>query len=337
MIAVDSPATVSPWQECAAGKPLMSSTSVMEHLESWGPGSQPGLKAVDALAYCRKLTLGHYENFPVLSGLVPDSVRDGASAVYAFCRWADDLGDEVGDRDRSLELLDWWREETLRCFRGEASHPVFVALDHLMERYQFNPEPFLDLIDAFIQDQTVTRYESWEQLIDYCRRSADPVGRLVLRLVGQDDDPEMLEASDAVCTALQLTNHWQDVKRDLLERDRIYVPSEVHEIDNFDQRMRQTVILGHAPDTEFYGEWQVMMKGLVKRTWPGFERIEFLLGRLSPDVRPMVWLFAAGGSHILRRIEQINYETVLFRPRLTALTKLNLVLSARRSVKGVGG
>ena len=99
--------------------------------------------------------------------------------------------------------------------------------------------------------------------------------------------------------------------------------------------MRQTVVLGHAPDVEFYGQWQDMMKGLVTRTWPGFARIEFLLARISPEVRPMVWLFAAGGSHILRRIEQINYETILFRPRLRAFTKLNLVLSARRSVKGV--
>ncbi|MCH2134425.1 MAG: squalene synthase HpnC [Phycisphaerales bacterium] len=311
----------------------MSETSIIDRLETWGPGRNPGLDAEASLAYCRKLTLGHYENFPVLSRIVPRTLRDGASAVYAFCRWADDLGDEIGDPERSLELLGWWRAETIACFEGQASHPVFVALASLMDRHQFTPDPFLDLISAFEQDQRVTRYDTWDQLIDYCRRSADPVGRLVLRLGDQDHDPDALSASDAVCTALQLTNHWQDVNRDLRERDRIYIPADCHDIPDFEDRMRRTIALGHAPDHEFYGQWRTLMRSLVDRTWPGFERTEPLLDVLPADLRPMVWLFAAGGSHVLRRIEQINYETILFRPRLRAWSKIALVLSARRMAR----
>ncbi|MBL8758415.1 MAG: squalene/phytoene synthase family protein, partial [Phycisphaerae bacterium] len=134
----------------------------------------------DALAYVRGLALGHYENFSVLSRLVPEDLRDDFAAVYAFCRWADDLGDETGPgdaaRERSRTLLAWWRDQTRACWDGRAAHPVMVALRRSVERHHLPITPFLDLIDAFEQDQRVTRYDTWDQLLDYCRRSANPVG-----------------------------------------------------------------------------------------------------------------------------------------------------------------
>ena len=326
--------SVSSYRLRAPLRSNMSVTSIIDRLEAWGPGTLPGLDSAQSMAYCRKLALGHYENFSVLSRMVPESMRNGASVVYAFCRWADDLSDEIQSSEQSLELLAWWRAETLACFEdGKAAHPVFVALASQIDRYRLRPEPFLDLIDAFEQDQRMSRYSTWDSLIDYCRRSADPVGRLVLRLAEQDHDPVSLKRSDAICTALQLTNHWQDARRDLKERDRIYIPSECHDIADLETRMKHTIEIGHAPDQTFLEEWRVMMKGLVERTWPGFEQTDQLLDTLPAENRPMIWLFAAGGSQVLRRIMQVNYETILFRPKLGKLAKISLLLSARRAAR----
>ena len=145
--------------------------------------------------------------------------------VYSFCRWADDLGDEIGDPLESLRLLRWWREELEAMYRGEVKHPVFVALEGTARKYGLPKQLFDDLISAFEQDQAVTRYANWDGLFGYCRRSANPVGRLVLRLCGYDD-PERDRLSDATCTALQLANFWQDVTVDL-QKDRIYLPLDV--------------------------------------------------------------------------------------------------------------
>lgn len=144
--------------------------------------------------------------------------------VYAFCRWADDLGDETGDPERALQLLSWWRSETEDCYRGITRHPVFVALRETIEQFELPAEPFLDLISAFEQDQHVTEYETFDQLRDYCRRSADPVGRIILRLGGCYNE-QTVAWSDSICTGLQLANFWQDVGRDL-EIGRIYLPAE---------------------------------------------------------------------------------------------------------------
>ncbi|MDG2094883.1 MAG: squalene/phytoene synthase family protein [Phycisphaerales bacterium] len=313
----------------------MSVHSIIEQLDRWGPGQRPGTSTGEAMAYCRRLALGHYENFSVLSRMVPEPMREGAAVVYAFCRWADDLGDEIKDHSRSLELLDWWRNELNACFAGEGfHHPVFIALASIRERYGLESKPFLDLIDAFEQDQRIGRYDTWDQLVDYCSRSADPVGRLVLRLADQDHDQATLAASDAICTALQLANHWQDARRDLVERDRIYIPAECHgSIQSFEDRFRWTIEHGHSPDHEFLDEWRAMMQSIVKRTWPGFEKIDPLLERLTPELRPMIWLFAAGGSTILRKIERINYETILFRPKINLFEKLSLLLLSRRAAR----
>jgi squalene synthase HpnC len=214
----------------------------MQLLDRFGPEPQVAAPAVsldEALAYVRGLASTHYENFSVLSSLVPRELRDDFAAVYAYCRWSDDLADETGADDaaraRSEALLAWWRGELERCFADPAgygeqpgAHPVFTALAQTVRRHGLPAAPFHHLLDAFVQDQRVTRYQTWDELLGYCRGSANPVGRIVLHLGGYPDTPENAERyamSDAICTALQLTNFWQDVRRDLLERDRVYMPT----------------------------------------------------------------------------------------------------------------
>src|SRR4051812_37744883 len=161
----------------------------------------------ESLAYTRWLATSHYENFHVVSFLLPKRLHQDFYNVYSFCRWADDLGDEIGDTGDSLRLLAWWREQLQAMYGGSASHPVFVALADTVERHHLPIEPFDDLIKAFEQDQTITRYRDWDGVLEYCRYSANPVGRLLLMLCGYRDQMRF-ELSDATCTALQLANHW---------------------------------------------------------------------------------------------------------------------------------
>ena len=300
----------------------------VQQLAVYGPDRCETLSVEQARRWCRRLARSRYENFSVLSALAPKALRDDYAALYAFCRWADDLGDEISDRERSLELLAWWRRELQQCFEGEPRHPVFIALAPTIERHELPLEPFDDLIRAFEQDQTVTRYDTWEQLIGYCRLSADPVGRLVLMIAGEPRDDGLFERSDAICTALQLTNHWQDVRRDILDRDRVYIPRELIGIEDFDRRLLVTAGQGYAPDRDFFPASRELIRTCVQRTWPLFEKGAGLLPRLGPRTRPFVSLFLAGGSRVLQAIEVWNYETVLYRPRLSALRKLNLVARA---------
>src|SRR5580698_4946839 len=181
--------------------------------------------AEEGREYTRWLATHHYENFHVVSFLLPKRLHQDFYNVYAFCRWADDLGDEIGDRAESLRLLAWWRSELEAMYQGQVHHPVFVALEGTVHKYNLPIQLFSDLITAFEQDQRVTRYQNWDELFDYCRCSANPVGRLVLRLCGYSD-AERDRMSDATCTALQLANFWQDVTVDL-EKDRIYLPLDV--------------------------------------------------------------------------------------------------------------
>lgn len=297
----------------------------IEQLNTYGPEHCETLSVEQARVWCRRLALGRYENFSVLSCLVPTHLRDDFAAVYAFCRWADDLGDEIGDRQRALELLAWWRRELQQCFAGEPRHPVFIALHPTIQTHNLPIQPFDDLIRAFEMDQTATRYETWDQLIGYCRLSADPVGRLVLMVCGEARDESLFSLSDAVCTALQLTNHWQDVKRDILDRDRIYIPSELNHIRDFEQRLIASARQGYAVDHQFLTESREVIRECVARTWPLFERGLALPANLKPQTRPIVQLLASGGHRVLRLIEMWDYETVLHRPVLSKWAKLMLV------------
>ncbi len=266
----------------------------------------------------------------MLTALVPPRLRDDFAAVYAFCRAADDLGDEAGDPALAREMLAWWRADLERAFDPDGSprHPVFVALRETARRHGLEAQPFHHLIDAFELDQEKSRYRTWQEVLDYCRLSADPVGRIVLSLFGHGRDHAALALSDAVCTGLQLANHWQDIRRDLEERDRIYVPLELHSIDRFEERLRATAALGHAVDSTFLAESRELVRALVEKTWPCFERGRGLLSRVSAEARPVIELFIEGGEAVLHRIEAWEYETVLHRPRVGRASKAFMVARA---------
>src|SRR5580698_6309670 len=184
-----------------------------------------GCTVGEAQQYTRWLATHHYENFNVASWLLPKQLHQHFYNVYAYCRWADDLGDEIPGRERALELLDWWERELNACYQGRPNHPVFVALKETIVAKDVPKQPFADLLKAFRQDQVVKRYPTWDSMIDYCVYSANPVGRLVLYLCGYRDKARQ-ELSDATCTALQLANFWQDVIVDL-EKDRVYLPLDI--------------------------------------------------------------------------------------------------------------
>ncbi len=307
---------------------MASRSIIRDDLSRYGPDQAAAVSLADARAYCKSLANAQYENFSVLSPLVPEDRRGDFAAVYAFCRWADDLADESGSTERALELLAWWRGELLRMHAGEARHPVFVALADTFARRGLSVEPFGDLISAFELDQTKTRYATWDEVLSYCRYSANPVGRIVLKVLGEKCDDAQLAASDALCTALQLTNHWQDINRDWSERGRIYVPSDMHDIADFERRLAETISQGYSSDREFFGDSRRLVRRLVARTWDVYAHAEPLVPSVSRASQPLLWLFAAGGRSVLRTVERWNCETVLVRPKLSPPRKLLLVARA---------
>ncbi|MGH9629200.1 MAG: squalene synthase HpnC [Bryobacteraceae bacterium] len=272
----------------------------------------------EAQDYTRWLATRHYENFHVVSFLLPKRLHQDFYNVYAFCRWADDLGDEIGVPAESLSLLGWWREQLHAMYSGAARHPVFVALRPTVERHRIPREPFADLIRAFIQDQTVTRYETYEDLFGYCRNSANPVGRLVLYLCGYSD-AERHKLSDATCTALQLANFWQDVSVDLL-KGRIYIPLEVIHRHGY-----SVAALSAGSET---AEFQAVMKEVVDRARSLFERGLPLAGMVNRRLSLDLYLFSRGGMCILDKIEQQHYAVLSKRPVISKGERLILLLGS---------
>jgi len=274
--------------------------------------------AEQALAYTRWLATHHYENFHVVSFLLPKRLHQDFYNVYAFCRWADDLGDEIGDTQESLRLLAWWRDELQAMYGGRASHPVFVALRGTAERYDLPQQLFDDLITAFEHDQRVTRYRNFEEVLEYCRYSANPVGRLVLALCGYRDAGRQA-LSDATCTALQLANFWQDVTVDL-EKDRVYVPLDLLE--------RHGYSVQSLFERKFDAGFRAAMKEAVD-----FARELFLKGlpladmvdrRLAIDLE----LFSRGGLKVLEKIERQDYNVLRARPAISKLERAGLLIGA---------
>jgi len=274
-----------------------------------------GCPPAEAQDYTRWLATHHYENFNVVSWLLPRRLHQHFYNVYAYCRWADDLGDEVASPARALELLDWWESELRNCYAGSPSHPVFVALQPTVEECQIPIDPFFDLLTAFRQDQSVHRYADWDAVLGYCRYSANPVGRLVLYLCGYRDAGRQ-ELSDATCTALQLANFWQDVARDL-EKDRIYIPLDALAA----HRLSEADLFAHGFDDRY----AALMKDLIARTRALFTQGLPLAERVAPELRIDIELFSRGGLAVLDSIERIGYNTLERRPALSRAAQAHLL------------
>ncbi len=269
----------------------------------------------EAEQYTRWLATHHYENFHVVSFLLPKRLHQDFYNVYAFCRWADDLGDEIGEPTESLRLLGWWRDELQAMYSGRVQHPVFVALEGTVRKYNLPQQLFADLISAFEQDQRVTRYANWEELFGYCRCSANPVGRLVLRLCGYSD-AERDRMSDATCTALQLANFWQDITVDL-EKDRVYLP--------LDLLARHGYSVANLGAGTFNPAFQNVMRDAIdvaRRLFlEGLPLIKTVDRRLAFDLE----LFSRGGMRVLEKIEQQNYNVLARRPAISKFERVQLL------------
>jgi squalene synthase HpnC len=270
----------------------------------------------EAEQYTRRLATTHYENFHVVSFLLPKRLHQDFYNVYAYCRSADDLADEIPDTAESLKRLNWWRGELDRMYSGEADHPVFVSLMGTVAKYGIPKQPFADLIRAFIQDRNVSRYQTWDEVLDYCVYSANPVGRLVLYLCGYSD-AERQKLSDATCTALQLANFWQDITVDQ-QKDRVYLPLDLltkhyYTVDElfahkFDERFR--AIMREAVDRarEFF--------------LAGLPLARMVNRRLAVDLE----LFSRGGMCVLDKIERQGYDVLSRRPKISKAERAGLLI-----------
>jgi squalene synthase HpnC len=254
-----------------------------------------------AYAYCRKKAFGHYENFPVASLLLPPQARDAVAAVYAFARRADDFADEPEFAGRRLQLLKAWQANLSK----KPVLPEFIALRDACKRHRIPKKLLTDLVAAFKQDCVKSRYPDFESVLAYCAKSANPVGRLVLRICGRDDAQAVLE-SDAICTALQLANFWQDLGSDVRERDRIYLPAD--ELKRFD-----------AKAVRFDARLRELMRFQVNRTEAYFTAGEGLPARLGGRLGAEIRLTLLGGRRILQKIRAQGYDTLSRRPKLGAL------------------
>lgn len=269
-----------------------------------------------SLAYCRWLATHHYENFHVVSFLLPKRLHQDFFNVYSFCRWADDLGDEIGDQGESLRLLAWWGGELDAMYAGQVKHPVFTALAGTVRQYDIPRQPFSDLIGAFIQDQTVTRYSNFEELFEYCRCSANPVGRLVLYLCGYRD-AERQALSDATCTALQLANFWQDVTVDL-EKDRVYIP--------FDVMQKHGYTVAELFLRRYNPAFREVMKEIVEVAHQFFRKGLPLSRTLDRRLAVDIELFSRGGMKVLEKIAALDYDVLAQRPVVTKTERAALLL-----------
>jgi squalene synthase HpnC len=283
-----------------------------------------GADLAAAEAFCRDVARKHYENFAVATRLVPPRLRQHLANVYAFARWSDDLADEAADPATAAADLAAWRRGLEECFAGRPVHPVFVALADTARRTGLTIEPFADLLDAFDEDRrfdaagTVVRYPDRAVLVAYCRRSADPVGRIVLALEGCRD-ATLVAMSDSICTALQLVNFWQDVRRDRIA-GRVYLPQ--------DDMARHGVVEGMLDLPAAPPELRSLLRDEV-----AWARELFAAGaplaRLAPRaLRPAIDMFLAGGRAVADAIERAGFDTLSRRPTVGRWTKLRLATQA---------
>ena len=271
--------------------------------------------------YCRKLAKSHYENFTVGSWFLPGEKRPHVYAIYAFCRFVDDLGDESpGDR---LGLLDWWENELRSCYSSTPSHPIAVALRETIHRFEIPQEPFLKLVEANRMDQRASRHRTYEDLLYYCERSANPVGHLFLYLFGYRDE-ERQRLADATCTALQLTNFWQDVRRDL-DMGRVYIPQEDMERFGYTEEKLHAGVVDDS--------FRDLMRFQVDRARALFDHGVELVDTVEGAVRLDIALFTLGGLHILKAIERRRYDVLSSRPTLSKIARAWLVARTAAGLK----
>ncbi len=280
------------------------------------PESAPTLQ--EARAWCKRLAESHYENFHVASWFLPAELRPHFHSIYAYCRISDDLGDEVGNTAEALALLDMWGRELDACYEGRARHPVFVALTETIRACSIPKGPFADLLTAFRQDQTVTRFETMHDVLEYCRYSANPVGRLVLYACGYADE-ERFRLSDATCSALQLANFWQDVRVDYA-KGRVYLPQD--DMRRFGVR-DETISQGIATPG-----FRALLHCQVDFARRLFEEGLPLIGMVGRELALDLDLFSRGGLEILRAIEHQDYDVLRERPAISKRTKIALALRA---------
>jgi squalene synthase HpnC len=292
------------------------STGFAQELRRFGPWRDYApVQRGAAYVYCSRLARSHYENFTVASLLLPRRLLRHFHVIYAYCRWADDLADEVGGGNHALELLRWWRDELLLCYDGEPRHPVMIALKETIHRFSIPPEPFLNLLFAFEQDQIIKHYQTFAQLLHYCEHSANPVGHLVLYL-GESFDSKSARLADHICTGLQLANFWQDVSRDL-DMGRVYLPAE--------DRDRFGYSDADLHDRRYSREFIELMRFEIDRTRALFYQGMPLLGAMPASLRVDIELFIRGGLAILRKIEQAQYNVWKTRPVLARWEKASLL------------
>jgi squalene synthase HpnC len=287
------------------------------------PATPPAL--AQAQEYCRLLARTHYENFSVATWFLPRRLRQHFFNVYAYCRISDDLGDEVGDPAASLELLDQWESELQACYKGNPRHAVFVALAETVRQFDIPQHEFSDLLRAFRQDQIITRFETFNDVLAYCRYSANPVGHLVLYLCGYRDG-ERQQLSDFTCTALQLANFWQDVSIDYA-KGRIYLPLE--DMRRFGVSEPDIAAKRNTP------AFREMMKFQVERARDWFRQGLPLVAKVDRDLALDLELFTRGGLEILNAIERQGFAVLGQRPSLSKVRKLALVArAALRNLRG---
>lgn len=276
---------------------------------------------------CRRLARRHYENFPTASRLVARDKRDALAAIYAFARYADDVADEPdrGTEEARLRALAEWRQKLDDCYAGKVEHPVFIALRDAAQRFNLSQENFERLLRAFESDVRTSRHPNFDSLLGYCTCSANPVGRLVLELFGHRE-PELFELSDKICTALQLTNFWQDVAVDF-ERDRVYLPLE--DLSRF-QYSLEDLTTQKADE-----RWRELMRFECSRTRELFQQGRALPELVRPELRRQLRLTWLGGAEILARIERAGYDVFRRRPSLHTHDFLRLYWRARSPFNGI--
>ncbi len=298
--------------------PQLAASSAWSRLPSEYAIPQIAPSLAEAHEYCRRLARTHYENFSVATWFLPKNLRQDFLNVYAYCRISDDLGDEVGAASASLALLDEWQAELDACYTGAPRHPVFVALAETVHKFEIPKHEFSDLLIAFRQDQTVTRFETFDDVLAYCHYSANPVGHLVLYLCGYHD-PERQQLADYTCTALQLANFWQDVSVDYA-KGRIYLPLE----DLRCYSVSEQDLAQNRNTPAFCG----MMKFEVNRAREWFDRGLPLAGKVDKYLATDLELFTCGGQEILNAIERQRFAVLGRRPVISKTRKLALVARA---------